>query len=135
MDDAKRQAALAVLAKAQEEAAAADQAHDDLVLELRARFTGELGREGMKFVVVNEDNAGGVGPVVLKLIDSTHHKMWVAGDSTPESQFKYVKPAVAYPAEQAFAQLAVERPVILMRCVVALDALFGAKRGDVQKKF
>jgi len=135
VDEARKAELEKVIADAQARAIAADEAHRDLVLELRAKHLGAGGREGHDFAIVNEDNDAGAGPIVLKLIDSTHNKKWMAADNSPESQHAYVSSAVVYPDAAAFNAIADKRPILLTRCVAALEALFGARRGDQQKKF
>jgi hypothetical protein len=130
MDDAKRALLLEARAERETKATLAKKAHEDLCLELDDRFSSELGVRGRDWEMVNEsENSNGEGPIVLKLGDPVAHKLWLSRPgSSPEDSFAYVKPMVVYPDGPAFAALAVRRPILLLRCVIAVSELFGQNR-------
>jgi hypothetical protein len=137
MDQQKRGALLQARAERQKKLADEDEAHADLVLELDDKYSTELGPRGRAFEIVNEDNSGGEGPIVVKMAEATAHKQYMASPTpTPlEDQFKYVRPSVLYPDGTVFADLGVRRPILVQRCCRALEHLAGLQARIVGKGY
>jgi hypothetical protein len=137
MDQAERDELLRKRAEREAAAAKADEAHRDLVLALEDKYITELGPRGVSFEIVNEENSGAEGPIVLKLPEATAVKAYMASATpTPmEDLFKYVKPSVLYPEATVFASLAVRRQLLLSRCVRALNDMAGGQARSVGKGY
>jgi hypothetical protein len=112
--------------------------HADLVLELKAKYSSELGPQGRAWQIVNEENLGGMGPIVVKLPDATVggplHKKWQAADNSIESVTQYTLPAVVYPDAGKYGGIASSRPLLAYRTGQALSLLFGERQGEALKK-
>jgi hypothetical protein len=136
MDAEKRQELLAAKAERDAVAAAAEQAHKDLVLELEDRYARSLGPRATAFEIVNEDNDCGIGPIVVKRAEDVAIKQWEAKDGdSPEDRFLLVRPCVLYPEAGEFVKLTTDRSHLVKRCLNAILRLAGAKRVASQGKY
>jgi hypothetical protein len=113
------------------------EANELLCLELEEKYSAELGLRGRAFEIVNEDNTGGVGPIVLKTPTLLAQKSYTQSDAklTPEVAQAFVNPCVLYPASEVVAGIFNARHQMCLRCVIALSALSGFSDGEQQKKF
>lgn len=111
--------------------------HKLLCLELVEKYETELGARGRFFEIVNEDNAVGAGPIVVKPPTLLAQKIYTQSDAktTPEIASAYVCPCVLYPSELLVRQIFNARQQLLLRCCIALTALSGYSDGDAQKKY
>lgn len=129
MDDETRAKLLAARAERAAAAERAKLAHDDLCLSLDDRYSSELGKRGEAWEMANEENSCGEGPIVVKLGDPVAYKMWSAKPgAAPEDMFAFVRPMVVYPEGAVFASLAVRRPELLGRALIACLQLFGQNK-------
>jgi len=130
MDDIRRAELLAARADREAKSQELKQAHADLCLELDAKYSSELGKRGRDWEMVNEvENSCDEGPIVVKMGDPVHHKLWQSKPgASPEDSFAYVKFMVVHPEPAAFAVIAVRRPELLLRVVIACNQLFGQNR-------
>lgn len=130
---AKRAAREAKLAEERE-------AHELLCLELEDKYCTELGVRGRTWQMLNEENDGGVGPIVLKPASLVSQKSYIQNDArgTPEVAGSFVLPCVLYPppelARLAFNDPVVPRLQLLLRCAIAIQALAGFREEDSAKK-
>lgn len=134
--EARRAAALEVLQAASAKADAADQERAVMMLEVRAKYTQELGREGVDFLVFD---AGVEGPIVLKLGQMVLWKEFRAkllsdDGATLEAEQKYLLGCLAYPAREKLLEILQRRSSLHDDLVVELKKLHGANIAEQRGK-
>ncbi len=132
---AKRAALLASKAERARVAAAKQEDHELLCLELEERYCTELGVRGEAWELVNEVNSCGEGPIVIKLGDPLKDKIWKSKPgAAPEDVQAYTVDAVVYPERRQYLDIVDRRPNIGIAVAEALSALFGFKEGLLKGK-
>jgi hypothetical protein len=116
-------------------AAAEQEAHELLCLELEDRFCREYGKRGQGWDMANEDNSCGEGPICIRLGDPVSHKQWQASGSAPEDKQTYVAPYIVYPEKTLALEILHRRPELLGRAVMVMTRLYGFSQGILQGKF
>jgi hypothetical protein len=130
---AKRAAREAKLAVEQE-------AHELLCLELEDKYSTELGVRGRAWQMVNEQNDGGVGPIVLKPASLVSQKSYMQNDArgTPEVAGQFVIACVVYPSPEVATAIfhgpTNPRMQLLLRCAIAVQELSGYRDESAAKK-
>jgi hypothetical protein len=102
-------------------------------LELEERFETELGGpRGVKFEIVSND----LGNFLIRRGEFVAHKRFNAKgkDVTEEDVFQLVLPAIAFPERESAQATFREHAGIAWDCVVAMQAMYRAKRGADQGK-
>jgi hypothetical protein len=137
---ARREAAMATLAKAEEKKDETTQLRELAMLEQRAEWTEKGGEEGVDWKVID---GGAAGPIVLKLPDHGRMVMFKRfrapiddpknGKITLESSMQFVAPCVGFPERAAFLELCERHPGLIYDLANDLHAMFGrneaAERG------
>ncbi|HVH51982.1 MAG TPA: hypothetical protein VM690_07540 [Gaiellaceae bacterium] len=113
------------------------EAHDLACLELEERLSNELnGVEKRAFMIVNRDNACGVGPVAVKPAELSRWKGWKAKEGNkPEDAFALVQSCLVFPDLDTFARAYHAHPWILEKAIAGVAILAGVSESELAGKF
>ena len=101
--------------------------HQDTELEVAAKLVEEGGVENVTFRIFQTVE----GPIAVKLVEGvavlhkafTHSPDGPTGKPTEGTMDAFVKPCVAYPAHEKFAEICARRPGVRFAAVRALNRL------------